>query len=397
MNRIYLDYNATSPLLPEVTEAMVECYRRYPGNPASQHRSGREAHRVLEDAREEIADMLGARLTGRQADRLVFTSGGTESNNLAVLGIAGAAPTRHAQGIVISAIEHPSVESAAAHLTRSGWSVRRLGVTQAGVVRFEEIDDILATRPALVSVMLASNETGVVQPVAEIAERCRAAGVLMHTDAVQVVGKLPVEFRKLGVATMSIAAHKFHGPRGIGALILRHDVALAPVMFGGLQQDGLRPGTEPVALAVGMRAALEAYHRERDQRARRMSELRDRFEAALQASLSGLVINGGGADRLPHVSNVAFVGLDRQALMVALDLAGVECSTGSACASGSSEPSPVLRAMGCDDRLVSSSLRFSLGATTTEAEIDEAIRRIGAVCGRMAGTGRLAFQDRVPG
>ena len=383
MRRIYLDYNSTTPVLPEAVQAMVECCARLPGNPASQHRSGREAHRVLEDAREAIAEMLGARLTGRHAERLVFTSGGTESNNLAVLGLARAAAPEAPREIVISAIEHPSVEGPAAELERAGWTVHRLAVSTDGVVRADQIDALLARRPALVSVMLASNETGVLQPIAELAVRCRAAGVPIHTDAAQVVGKRPVDFRALGVDAMTVAAHKFHGPRGIGALVLRHDAAISPLLFGGVQQGGARPGTESVALAVGMRLALEASQRDAD-RAGRVLKLRDRFEAALRAGYPGLVVNGVHAERLPHVSNVAFPGLDRQALFVALDLAGVECSTGSACASGSSEPSPVLRAMACDEAVVGSSLRFSLGFTTPVEDVDEAAERILAVCERMA-------------
>ena len=231
-------------------------------------------------------------------------------------------------------------------------------------------------KPHLVSVMLGNNETGVIQPVAEIAQLCRAAGAIMHTDAVQAAGKIPVKFRALGVDALTIAAHKFHGPRGIGALLVRHDVKLEPMLFGGFQQVGLRPGTEPTALAVGMCRALELWHIEGEARTRRLTELRDRFEAKLRAAVPDLVINGESAERLPHTSNIAFLGLDRQALVMALDLAGVACSTGSACASGSSEPSPVLLAMQAPAEVISSSLRFSLGAGITAAEIDEAAARI---------------------
>jgi cysteine desulfurase len=224
--------------------------------------------------------------------------------------------------------------------------------------------------------MLANNETGVLQPVGELAKLCAEHEIPLHTDAVQVAGKLPLDFRQIGASAMTVTAHKFHGPRGIGALVVRHGVQLAPLLHGGFQQAGLRPGTEDVALAIGMFTALELCQKEASQRASRMTALRDRLEAQLLAGDPRAVVSGARAPRLPHTSNIAFVGVNRQALLMALDLAGVACSTGSACASGSSEPSPVLRAMGCDDEVVEGALRVSLGATTTAAEVDEGARRI---------------------
>ena len=224
--------------------------------------------------------------------------------------------------------------------------------------------------------MLANNETGVLQPIGELAKLCAEREIPLHTDAVQVAGKLPLHFRDLGASAMTITAHKFHGPRGIGALIVRHGVKLNPLLHGGFQQAGFRPGTEDVALAIGMFTALQLWQREAAERAARMAQLRDRLEAQLLVGDANVVINGAAATRLPHTTNIAFVGLNRQALLMALDLAGVACSTGSACASGSSEPSPVLLAMGCAEGVVEGSLRLSLGATTTPAEVDEAARRI---------------------
>jgi cysteine desulfurase len=228
----------------------------------------------------------------------------------------------------------------------------------------------------LVSVILGNHETGVVQPVAQLATVCQAAGVPLHTDAVQVVGKRPVDFRSLGVSAMSVAAHKFQGPLGIGVLIVRHDVPIAPQLFGGNQQWGLRPGTESVALAVGMATALELWHQDHEAESRRLTALRERFENGLRAGFPELVINGAAADRLPHTSSIAFPGLDAQVLLMAFDMAGVACSVGSACSSGSTELSPTLRATGLPKELLTSSLRFSLGSTTTEAQIDEAVGRI---------------------
>jgi cysteine desulfurase len=240
---------------------------------------------------------------------------------------------------------------------------------------------LLSPATRFVSVMLANNETGVVQPVAEIARRCAHVNVPLHVDAAQAVGKLPVDFRALGCSLMSVAAHKFQGPLGIGALVVRHGVTLEPLLRGGPQQGELRAGTESVALAVGMRAALSECVDALDNRTRHMQSLRDRLERGLTDCHQGqIVINGAAAPRLPNTTNVAFLGIDRQPLLMALDLAGVCCSTGSACASGSSEPSAVLAAMGVSAEVLAGSIRISLGGTTTEAEVDEALVRIAAVC-----------------
>ena len=228
--------------------------------------------------------------------------------------------------------------------------------------------------------MLANHETGAVQPIEKLAAICHAAGVPMHTDAVAAAGKIPIDFSALGADALSIAAHKFQGPLGIGAIVLRHNVTLAPMLFGGHQQEGMRPGTESVALAVGMATALELWHKEQDEHGRKLTALRDRFEAGLKAGRPGVIVHSEAAERLPHTSNIAFPGLEGQILLLALDMAGVACSVGSACASGSTELSPTLRAMGLPSEIVASSLRFSLGATNSEAEIDEAVARILRVC-----------------
>ncbi len=383
MTLIYLDHNATTPMLPEVIDRMAACHRQGYANPASQHQTGRRARQVLEDAREDVGRLLGADLTSRRPHKLVFTSGGTEANNLAVFGLALAAGPQPGEAVV-SAIEHPSVRGPVEHLERCGWKIHRLGVTRDGVVRVDQFAALLNDRTRFASIMLANNETGVLQPLAELAAIAARAGVPLHTDAVQVVGKLPVDFEQLGVAALTLSAHKFHGPPGIGGLLLRQGIALAPLLYGGFQQWGLRPGSEPVALAVGLHRALELFARDAEPRAWRMREQRNRLESALKSGFLRVVVNGAGASRLPHTSNLAFLGLDRQALAMALDLAGVACSTGSACASGSSEPSSVLLAMEAPREVVNSSLRFSLGAETTDDEIDEAVRRIIATTGNLA-------------
>lgn len=404
MTDIYLDHNSTTPIAPEVAAAMDQCHRTGYLNPASQHGPGRAARRRLEEARVGTAEILGAKTTGMDADQVIFTSGGTEANNLALLGLCG-----HQRGrLIISGIEHPSIVGPAEELQRRGWELQRLRVSTDGVVDLDHLRELLCDNEAggVVSVMLGNNETGVLQPVRECRPRVLSrpgdekgvvatgrtsfakpprenipkppgtGGLLLHTDAVQVAGKLPIDFRALGVDAMTVSAHKFHGPRGIGALIVRHGVQLQPILHGGFQQAGLRPGTEDVALAVGMCTALRLWQDEADQRIERMTQLRDSLEQQLLAGDPSIVINGAAADRLPHTSNISFLGLDRQAMLMALDLAGVACSTGSACASGSSEPSPVLLAMRLEEGVISGALRLSLGATTTPAEIDEAARRI---------------------
>ena len=369
---IYLDHAATTPLLPEAAEAMREAHARYPANPASQHGPGREARRALEAARRQIGELLGAQVGGPHADRVVFTSGGTEANNLALAGLQA-----EGRRLIVSAVEHPSVAAFAQQTMQRGGDVEVLPVDRRGVVQLDALASLLADRrPALVSIQLASNETGVLQPIRQIADLCADRQATLHTDAVQAVGKVDVNFRQLGVAALSCTAHKFHGPLGIGALLVHADVTLEPLLAGGHQQGGLRPGTETVALAVGMCTALEAYARQARARQRQLAELRDRLEQQLLVELPKARLVPASEGRLPHISNIALPGFDRQALVMALDLAGVACSTGSACASGSSEPSPTLLAMGLADDVISGSIRLSLGADTTADEIDLAARRI---------------------
>lgn len=388
MQHIYLDNNATTPILPEVAEAMRETALAAAGNPASQHEPGRRARRLLEEARDQIAHMLGAR-TGSGADRLIFTSGGTEANNLAVWGLARGRAALRGGGrpgrLVISAVEHPCVVEPAELLARHGWDLARLPVDAEGVARVEMLaellDDAGSRATQLVSLMGANHETGVLQPVAEAARLCRAADVPLHTDAVQLAGKLPIDFAALDVDALSISAHKFHGPPGIGGLLVRHDGPLEPILAGSRHAEhGLRPGTPSVALAVGMQRALAAWHREHAAQTARLAALHARLEAGLRAALPDCRILGDGADRLPQTTCVAFAGLERQALVMALDLAGVACATGAACASGSSEPSPVLLAMGVARPLVEGAVRLSLGHLNTAAEVDLAVCRISQVC-----------------
>ena len=383
---IYLDHNATTPIRPEVIDAMAECARHCHANPASQHSPGRAARRRLEAAREEIAELLGADPVSCPPDRVILTSGGTEANNLALLGFCPLDDTEPG-AVCFSAIEHASVIEPAERLLDGGWRVNTLPVDGSGVVRVAALESLVSPQTRLVSVTLGNHETGALQPVDRLAPVCHAAGVPIHTDAVQVAGKRPIEFRRLGVDAMTVAAHKFGGPIGIGALLIsgKCERPPRPILHGGHQQQGLRPGTEAVAPAVGMATALRLWRDESEQLARRLTALRDRFESRLLAALPGAIVHAAAADRLPQTSNVAFPGVDGQQMFVALDAAGVACSIGAACGSGAAIVSPTLRSMGLPEPIVRSSLRFSLGWTTTEAEVDEAVQRIAACVERVSG------------
>lgn len=373
IEQIYLDNNATTRMLPKVAEVIHEAHRCGYANPASQHQSGQRARRVLEEARERIVGLLGGETTGLAPDRLIFTSGGTESNNLALRGFVR---EQAAANIVVSALEHPSVSQSAQQLQRAGVEIRYLPSKPTGVVQSERLDDLLDDHTQLVSVMLGNHETGVLQPVPEIAQIARQRGIVTHCDAIQAVGKIRVDFRELGVDAISVSAHKCHGPIGIGALLLRDELTPEPLHAGGFQQQGIRPGTESVALALGFLKALELWQANAAETEQQLTALRDQLEQSLLTEIPGLVVIGSGANRLPHTSNISFPGLNRQAIVLALDMAGVAVSTGSACASGSSEPSPVLTAMGLDEPLIEGSIRISLSRLTTAVEIEEVLLRI---------------------
>mgnify|MGYP001795715039 CR=1 FL=1 len=367
--RIYLDHNATTPLLPSVARRLEEARLAGYANPASQHAEGRAARRVLEQARESITERLGGNTNSLDADQLVFTSGATEANTLALRGFAGPPGGT----VVISSIEHPSVVDTATRMASEGFAVRRIRCLPSGVIDVAHAAELIEQDSVrVVSVMLANNETGVVQPVAAVARLCAKRGVPMHTDAVQAVGKQAVSLRELGVTALSFTAHKFHGPRGVGGLLVRGGARLDPLLHGGPQQGGLRAGTEVVDLALGTVSALDAWTAESEARGTRMAMLRDRLEQQRNESCPEAGVLGAAAPRLPHTSCIAFPGRDRQAMVMALDLAGMACSTGSACASGSAEPSPTLLAMNTPEELVSSAIRLSLGALTTADEVDRA-------------------------
>jgi cysteine desulfurase len=380
MQRIYLDHNATSPLDPEVLEAMRPHWLAA-GNAESRHAAGRSARRAWEGAKESVARVLGA-----DPGEVLFTSGGTEANNLAIFGLTDL--DRGPGHLVSSALEHPAIAEPIARLEAAGWAVDRIAPDREGIVDADRMAESFRPETRLATLMLANNETGALQPVGRLASLAREHAIPVHTDAVQAVGRVPVDFHALGVATLAASAHKFHGPVGAGLLLVREGVKLRPGLFGGGQQQGLRPGTVAVPLAVGLATALERWQAEADARARRWASLRDRFEAGLIAALGpDRVVRNGPADpsvRLPQTLNVGFPGLDGDALLMQLDLAGVAASLGSACASGATRPSPTLQAMRVPDDRLRSSVRFSLGAGTTEAEVEDALRRTVEVVARIA-------------
>jgi cysteine desulfurase len=373
MERIYLDNNATTPLLRSVLEAMAPFLTDDYGNPASSHWAGRRARRALEDARERAAALLGA-----HPDEVVFTSGATEANNHALFGLTGTAGSR----VLVSPIEHPSVAEPVARLEQQGILVDRLQVNQTGVVQAKALSNLLLPDTRLVAVMLANNETGAIQPIGELAAALEGH-VAFHCDAAQAVGRIPVHFHDLGVTTLALSAHKFHGPKGVGVLLIRRQAKLAQLLWGGHQQQGRRPGTEAVALAVGLAAALQQARDEASARTDRVLHLRGRFIACLRASAGPAILNGPEEAGIPHTINVSFPGCRADSLLMNLDLAGIACSTGSACSSGSLLPSPVLRAMGVPEPVLHSAMRFSLSHLLTPEEVDEAAQRIAKVVIRL--------------
>ncbi len=382
---IYLDNNATTLIDPTVVKRMHELMQMRLANPSSQHAAGRQARQFVEQARETILNHCGGRTLGMASDQLLFTSGGTESNNLAIFGLS----ERRPGAIVVSSIEHPSVIAAAQYAGEQGREIRYLPCSSDGVVNLNRLEEWLATQSttgpiSLVSLMLANNETGVLQPVTSAAAMCRKAGVLLHTDAVQVLGKSELNFERLNVDAMTITAHKLHGPVGIGALVLRYGVPLSPQSFGGFQQLGQRPGTEMPVLAGGFELAVTNAKTQLSQRVAQMQRLRDALQSKILAAIPNAIAVGARAVRLPQTLSVVFPGIDRQALQLALDMAGIACSTGSACASGSSQPSHVLEAMGLAPLLVRGGIRFSVSAETKEAEIEQAVKSLAAIVSRLA-------------
>lgn len=375
--RIYLDHNATTPVSAAVAEAVVAAMRDGFGNPSSVHYFGQRAKAALDEARAAVAALIGA-----EPHEVVFTSGGTEADNMAIRGIAEAAEAAGRRHVIVSAIDHEAVLSTAKALERRGWQVTRLPADAAGYVRPEDLEQALRPETALVSVMHANNEIGTIQPVQSLAALAHARKVPFHTDAVQTVAKVPVDVARLGVDLLSLSAHKFHGPKGVGALWIKRGTRLFATQTGGKQERNRRAGTEnvPGIVGLGVAARLAA---ERLAHMDQVAARRDRLEAGVLSAVPDAVVNGGPGPRVPNTSNISFAGVEAEALLIALDMEGVAVSTGAACSSGTLEPSHVLRAMGLSPHRVQSSLRFSLSHDTIDAEIDEVLRVLPRLVARL--------------
>lgn len=368
MRDLYLDHAATTPVRPEVRAAMEPYLSEAFGNPSSAHAWGRKAQAALEDARARIAGALGAR-----PREIVFVRGGTESDNLAVLGRARAARLQGREPrIGVSAVEHKAVLEAAEAVAAEGGHLVRIGVDTTGALDEEALDAVLEDGLDVLSVMWVNNEVGTVLPVPAVAERARERGVALHSDAVQAVGKVPVRVDEVPVDLLTVTGHKIYGPKGAAILFVREGTEMAPTLFGGGQEGGLRPGTSDVAGAVGLAEALVRAVEERETEARRLSGLRDALEKGLRDSIPGLRIHGEAGPRAPHISNVGIPDVEAETLLAAMDMEGVAISGGSACESGTTRPSHVLEAMqGTDD--VFAPLRFSLGRETDRRDVDAAV------------------------
>jgi cysteine desulfurase len=370
MERIYLDHNATTPLDPGALEAMVAILRDGFGNPSSLHWFGQRARAAVEEARAEVASLVGA-----APAEIVFTGSGTEADNLALRGVAGKArePRRK---IVCTAIEHHAVLRTLTALGEEGWPVETVRVTASGLVDLDDLATRVDDRTALLSIILANNETGVLQPVAEAARLAHERGALVHCDAVQAAGKVAVDVAVLDVDLLSVSAHKFHGPKGVGALYVRRGTPMEPILRGGAQERNRRAGTENVAGIAGMGRAAAGARASLEIESHRLTALRDRLEAML-LRIAGTRRNGDGP-RVPNTTNLSFEGADAEGLVMALDLLGIAVSTGAACAAGGTQPSHVLAAMGLPPERVQASLRFSLGRATTAADVDRTAAAVAA-------------------
>lgn len=380
---IYLDHAATTPCRPEVVTAMLPYFSEIYGNPSGVYRQSRQARRALDAARATVATVLGC-----QAREVIFTSGGSESDNLAVKGVAWAA-RRQGRGahVVLSAVEHHAVLTVAEELAAQGFATTLVPVDAAGGVTVAAVAAALRPETAIVSVMLANNEVGTVNPLAEIAALTRSRGISLHTDAVQAPGQLPIDVTALGCDLLSLSAHKFGGPKGVGLLYCRAGTPLVPQLQGGTQESRRRAGTENIAGIVGLATALQLAEGERPLEAARLARLRDRLEQALLAAIPGLVVNGHPTDRLPGMLHVTIPGADGESLLLLLDAAGIAASTGSACTSGSTEASHVLLAMGRSATLARCSLRLSLGRASDEATIERVVAVLPGLVARLRGAG----------
>ncbi|MFC2091597.1 cysteine desulfurase family protein [Elusimicrobiota bacterium] len=373
---VYLDNNSTTPLIREVIERMNEVACLY-GNPSSMHKSGTKTRDIVENARSRIAEAIGC-----QAEEIFFTSGGTEANNIAIQGYLRHTGKRH---IVTSTIEHPSVLNTFRYLEKTGYEVSFVDVDEYGMVDKENLASVLNEQTALVSTMLANNEVGTIQPVRDIVDIVKSYSekIAVHTDAVQAFGKLQLKTAELGADMISFSAHKINGPKGVGALYVKSGLGIEPVCFGGHQEKNMRPGTENIIGIAGFSKALEINQKSFHAVNARMKALKEKLKNALESGYQDIKINGHNESVLPNTLNVSFGGIEGESILMMLDIKGIEVSTGSACSSGTPDPSPVLLAMGLDPVLARGSIRFSLGRDTTEAQIDYVIENLKDIIGQL--------------
>lgn len=373
MKRHYFDYNATTPVAPEVLRAMLPCLEQSHGNASSIHAFGQQARSGVERARRQVAALLNAKPA-----EIVFTSGGTEADNLAILGAVygSAKPARH---VITSTIEHPAVLNTCRHLESRGVDVTWLSGGSRGVVSVEDVRQALRPETVLITIMHANNELGTVQPIGEIARLARDSGIPFHADGVQSAGKIATDVQQLGVDLFALSGHKIYGPQGVGALYIRKGTVLEPILFGGSHERGRRPGTENVPGIVGLGEAAALAQRDLDSEGRRLSALRDRLQESVLARVESAVVNGDGVERTPNTTNIRFDHIEGEAMVIALDLKGVAVSSGAACSSGAVKPSHVLTAIGLSTAQARSSIRFSLGRKTTDGDVDALLEAVPSV------------------
>jgi cysteine desulfurase len=377
MKRIYLDYAATTPTHPEVVKAMLPYFTEIFGNPSTIHTCGQQAKEAMEEARAKVANLIGA-----SEEEVVFTGGGTEADNFAIKGIAYANENK-GNHIITTPIEHHAVLETCHFLEKRGWEITYLPVDEYGLVDPDEVRKAITDKTVLISIMHANNEVGTIEPIAEIGKIAQEAGVYFHTDAVQTVGHLPINVTELGLDLLSLSAHKFYGPKGVGALYIRKGTRLIPFVHGGEQERGRRASTENVPGTIGLGKAVEIARQEMDEEAKRVTSLRDKLISGLRAQIDHIRLNGHPRQRLPNNVNVSIFFAEGESMCLSLDLEGICVSTGSACSSGSLEPSHVMIALGLPPEQAHSSLRLTLGKWTTEEEIDRVLEVLPRIVSRL--------------
>ncbi len=390
MKSYYFDYNATTPIASEVFEAMLPYFTEHFANPSSQHHLARIPARAVREARKHVAALLGA----ADESEILFTSGGTESNNTAIRSALALNPGKNE--VVTSTVEHSSIRKLCYQLRKEGYVVREVGVDTDGNLNFNQLLEVLSERTAVCSLMMANNETGVLFPIEKIGALVKERGILFHVDAVQAAGKIPISLKNNFIDFLSLSAHKIYGPKGIGALYVKNETPFRSFIFGGSQERGRRAGTENVTSIVGLGAASQLAQKELAYKPAQIANLRSEFENKIFYRVAGVTINGGRAERLPNTSNLSFEQVDSEALLLVLDQKGVCASSGSACMSGSLEPSYVLKAMGLSDPCANSAIRFSFGRLTSPAEIEEALEMIVTTVAHLRSLGPKGENSHTP-